>query len=243
MGIEGNIHLLRLAKLCYIGTHPKCWKPGILGVAPSIEHQKVIREIDADVFIDVGANKGQFSLMTRLTWPTVKIYAFEPLSSEAAVFKKVFANDQYTQPFEMALGEFCGTAEIHVSQKADSSSLLPIGELQGKLFPSTIEIGTRSISVATLDSRVEVWQGARRACLKIDVQGFELSVLKGARNALRHCAFVYAECSEVPLYTGQALFSEVKEFLLAEGFKSVRRANEQFVDGRLIQADHLFSRI
>ncbi len=243
MDIKNNILFLRFLKVLFIALHPRCWKPGRLGVAPSIEHKEVIRKIDADLFIDAGANRGQFSLMTRLIWPDVSIFAFEPLESEAGIFKIVFESDPKTKLFEMALGETCGNAEIHLSHRADSSSLLPIGELQQTLYPSTVEVGKRQIKVATLDSLVEVWQGSRRACLKIDVQGYELSVLRGARLALRNCSFVYVECSEVPLYTGQALYSEVESFLNAEGFKAIRRANEQVVDGKLVQADHLFARI
>jgi hypothetical protein len=94
-----------------------------------------------------------------------------------------------------------------------------------------------------LDEFQEVWYSARNALLKLDVQGFELSVLKGARSALKHCAFVYAECSEVALYSGQPLFHEVEAFLASEGFKPVKRSNEQWVRSKLIQADHLFERI
>jgi hypothetical protein len=142
----------------------------------------------------------------------------------------------------MAHGETSGTAENHLSRRADSSSLLPIGDMQAKLFPSTDEIGTLKVRVATLDDLKDVWGPAQKALLKLDVQGFELSVLKGAKQALKNCAFVYAECSEIPLYTGQALFPEVAAFLAGEGFKPVRRANEQWVDGKLVQADHLFAR-
>jgi hypothetical protein len=53
---------------------------------------------------------------------------------------------------------------------------------------------------------------------------------------------VYAECSEVPLYTGQALYPEVAAFLAGHGFRPLRRINEQFDGDRLIQADHLFGR-
>ena len=212
------------------------------GVAPSLEHRQIVSSLDLDLVIDVGSNRGQFSLMSRIEHPTLQIHGFEPLPTEGRVYRNVFERDKKVTLHEMALGETSGSAEIHLSRRADSSSLLPIGDLQPKLFPNTDEIGTLKVRVATLDELDEVWSSARRALLKLDVQGFELSVLKGAKRALKNCAFVYAECSEIPLYSGQALFPEVAEFLVGEGFKPVRRANEQWVDGKLVQADHLFAR-
>jgi hypothetical protein len=114
--------------------------------------------------------------------------------------------------------------------------------MQAKLFPKTEEVGTLTVRVACLDEMVDIWSNARRAVLKLDVQGFELSVLKGARAALKSCAYVYVECSEVQLYNGQALFPDVERFMNENGFRSILRANEQIVDGKLIQADHLFAR-
>lgn len=237
-----NLLRLRIAKAWFAATHPKCWRALSMRVAPSIEHQEVLRSLKIDRLIDVGGNRGQFSLMARLEHPKLPIDAFEPLPGEAAIYKKVFSDDPNSTLHEMALGETAGTAELHLSRRADSSSLLPIGELQSKLFPSTDEVGTLKVRVETLDNLEAVWGSARNALLKLDVQGFELSVLKGARRALRNCAFVYAECSEIPLYTGQALFPEVASFLADQGFAPLRRANEQLADGNLVQADHLFAR-
>jgi len=96
--------------------------------------------------------------------------------------------------------------------------------------------------VAPLDAFPLHWQNAKRALLKIDVQGYELQVLKGARQALKHCAYVYVESSDIVLYEGQALFDEVKAFLEGEDFKLKSRSHEDIVDGNLIQADYLFSK-
>jgi hypothetical protein len=79
--------------------------------------------------------------------------------------------------------------------------------------------------------------------LKIDVQGFELEVLRGGVATLPRVAEVYVECSFFELYEGQALADEVIAFLLASGlrlagvFNLVRHRNEA------IQADLLFRRL
>lgn len=232
----------KLEKVAFSLGHPRCWSPLAKGVAPAIEHREVLASLDCDLLLDVGANRGQFSLISRVMHPRLPIHAFEPQPVEAAVYRRLFSHDPLVALHEVALGDREGEADLHISRRADSSSLLPIGEMQAKLFPSTEEVGTHRVQVMTLDGVSTKWSGAKRILLKLDVQGFELGVLRGARLALRQCAFVYAECSEIPLYTGQALFPEVASFLKAEGFKTIRRANEQYVDGTLIQADHLFGR-
>lgn len=234
---------LRAAKLSFALSRPRCWRALRHGVAPSVEHRSTLATLDPDLLLDVGANRGQFSLWARTLRPGLRIHAYEPLPAEAVIYRKVMGHQPGVELHELALGATPGKAELHVSRRADSSSLLPIGRMQTELFPSTEEVGTVTVQVATLDSLREHWISARRALLKLDVQGFELSVLQGAKQALQHCRWVYAECSHVPLYGGQALYPEVEQFLAGEGFRPVRQANEQHDRaGQLIQADYLFER-
>jgi hypothetical protein len=60
---------------------------------------------------------------------------------------------------------------------------------------------------------------------------------------LRSCRYVYAECSEVPLYDGQALRPEVAAFLKDAGFAEREVLNPSYIRGELIQADYLYERI
>jgi FkbM family methyltransferase len=237
-----SILALKLRKAFFSLTHPQCWKALRMGVAPSIEHRKVLSRIDCDLIIDVGGNRGQFSIMSRLLKPSTPIVAFEPLPSEAEVFRRVTSGFKNIQLHQTALGESAGEAEIHLSRRADSSSLLPIGVMQKKLFWGTDEVGTLKIPVKRLDDFKPEWEKYSRILLKIDVQGFELSVLKGAVETLEHSAFIYVECSETELYVGQALYRDVGTFLEQRGFKLQSRDNETVVDGKLIQADYRFAR-
>ena len=123
---------------------------------------------------------------------------------------------------------------------ADNSSLLASSQLQEQLFPGTQEIGTQEVSVMTLDSFIGKWKSYSRILLKIDVQGVELSVLKGATETLKRCTHVYVECSQVELYVGQALYPDVATFLEQQGYRLQGRCNETIRDGKLIQADYLF---
>jgi FkbM family methyltransferase len=235
---------LRLAKLWICLFNPACFSAFLCGVAPAIEHRKVLLLIRPDGVIDVGANRGQFSLVCRLALPGVPVCAFEPIPKEAMTFRRVHhASYPLITLIESALGNNSGEATLHLSKAADSSSLLPIGIEQKAIFPQTEEIGTLNVSVHRLDDFFYRWEPFSRLLLKIDVQGFELSVLSGAIKTLQSCAYVYVECSEIPLYDGQALRAEVQSFLENHGFNYSRSFNAHWFRGRLIQADYLFERL
>ncbi len=171
---------------------------------------------------------------------SVPIIAFEPIPAEAEIFRRVTARFKDVRLHLVALGEQPGEAEIHLSRSLDSSSLLPIGEAQTSLFKNTDEVGTLRVPVKRLDDFKSEWEGYSRILLKIDVQGFELAVLKGATETLRRCAHVYVECSERELYVGQALYQDAAGFLETQGFELRSRHNETVLDRRLVQADYLF---
>lgn len=232
----------RIKKLTTALARPICWNALRLGVAPTIEHMPLLRKLAFDGIIDVGANRGQFSLACQLVKPTVPIVAFEPIPAEAKVFRRIHDWNKYVVLVQTALGEVSGEATLHLSGRADSSSLLPIGPRQAELFPSTAEVGTITVSVQRLDDLAELWPGRMNQLLKIDVQGSELSVLRGAVETLKCCRYVYAECSEETLYEGQALHGEVTEFLRECGFREQSQINPVFTNGELVQADYLYRR-
>jgi FkbM family methyltransferase len=233
---------MQIRKGLYSLAHPSCWHGLSLGVAPAIEHIDVLRALSVDGIIDVGANRGQFSLACKLCHPLVPIVALEPIPSEAAIFRRVLCSKKGVDLLEMAAGEECAESLLHLSNRADSSSMLPIGERQARLYPGTDEIGSISVNVQRLDALSDHWKGRRRQLLKIDVQGFELSVLKGAKETLISCTHVYAECSEIQLYDGQALRQEVESFLQGAGFTENVQHNPSYSGDQLVQADYLFSR-
>ncbi len=127
---------------------------------------------------------------------------------------------------------------MHLATRADSSSLLALGAKQKAIF-SMDESSTLSVTVRRLDA-VLAEPLTRRSLLKIDVQGFELEVLKGAHQLLPQIDAVYVEASDVELYQGQALIAEIKSLLTEAGFRVVGSFNPQFHQGQRVQADWLF---
>lgn len=211
------------------------------GVAASVEHAPALIGKNIDCFIDIGANKGQFSLVARELYPAAKIIAFEPLDAAYRVYEKLFQADKDITLKKYAISLDIGEVEMNVSRQADSSSLLEITETQTTVFPNTEKVSSESVSVAPLDS-FDIRVGLHQTLfLKIDVQGFELEVLKASHKTLGDCRWVYVEVSFIELYANQAQANQVVEYLGHCGFKLTGVYNTSYDNrGHTIQADFLF---
>jgi FkbM family methyltransferase len=211
-------------------------------VAAGAEHAGVLHQLGAvRTVVDIGANAGQFALVVRHCFPGARIVSFEPLVRPAALWREVFAGDVRATLVEAAVGSEPGEAEIHLSARDDSSSLLPITDRQDELFPGTAETGTVPVRVMRLSDALGEEEIAAPAMLKLDVQGFELQALAGCEDLLGCFEWVYAECSFVELYAGQALADEVIAWLRERGFRLTGIFNMSYDRvGRAIQADFLF---
>ena len=213
------------------------------GVAASVEHKAVLRNLDCRSVIDIGANRGQFALAARHNFPNANIISFEPLSEPATVFRRVFSFDNAVTLHNTAIGPKLEQRAMHVSGRDDSSSLLPISSLQEEIFPGTSEVETVDVRVAPLDAFIDEGDIVAPAMLKLDVQGFELDALRGCESLLPKFNWVYCECSFVELYSGQKLAADVIDWLSSKGFRIKGMYNPAYDrEGQAVQADFLFLR-
>jgi FkbM family methyltransferase len=212
------------------------------GVLPSHVHQATLRRTTPDVVVDAGANRGQFSLDVVRALPSAVVHAFEPLRSEADVFEAVFAAQPNVTLHRLGLWSEAGSMAMHVSASPDSSSLLPIGATQSEIFPGTHGVGEDDVEVVRLDEVMSAHDLGPRALLKIDVQGSELEVLRGAGELLRTFQWVYTELSLVQFYVGQPTAGAVIAHLVESSFELVDVTIATRHRGRAVQVDALFER-
>lgn len=144
------------------------------------------------------------------------IYLFEPLTSAFNELRKhVVGEEKY---FRLALGSKESKAELHVDINNDgqSSSLLKPA-LHLKQYPDITFPHKETVSVRTLDG-FEI-----TACnaLWMDVQGYEMEVLKGAINTLKYIDYVYTEVNVDEVYENCTRLYELDEFLTLHGFERV----------------------
>lgn len=223
------------------------WRRALLdhGVAAGVEHCVVLRQLgEVRSIVDIGANQGQFALAVRHQFPEASILSFEPLPAPVAAYRAVFANDQKTTLHEAAIGPEPGQTVMHLSVRHDSSSLLPISAAQNAHFPGTGPAGTTLVTVGPLPDYIAPAEIEPPALLKLDVQGFELQALAASESLLPLFSWVYAECSFIELYDGQALADEVVAWLRQRGLALSGVYNLVGDNaGRPIQVDALFARI
>ena len=158
------------------------------------------------------------------------------------MFRKVFRGDPKVTLHQSAIGPESGTATMHVAAADDSSSLLAISAMQERLFPGTGEIRTATVKIGRLSSSVSAEEIVAPAMLKLDVQGYELvEALRGCEDLLARFSYIYAECSFVELYEGQALADEIIAWLCEWGFRLSGVYHMGYdQNGRAVQRDFLF---
>ena len=240
-----NIFFLRLRKAIFVLFKPIFWPAALNGVFPSIEHEKCLAPLKGkvDAVIDVGANKGQFALLISDMFGPVYYIAFEPIPEIHYQLKKVVNNlPLKSQLYDVALSDVpCSDTIFHIASAADSSSLLPITSMQVDVFNVVDSGKTLLVDVKTLDDYFSAFENIKNLLIKIDVQGLELNVLKGAVKALSIAKYVLVEASSVEFYKGQSLFHELDQFMTSVGFSRYRSfANTFSSKGDVLQGDYLY---
>ena len=121
----------------------------------------------------------------------------------------------------LALWEYAGTQTLYVPRHVSAASCLPPNQafFQRLPDPSPMEVVTTiEIETTTLDAYCELSE-INFDVVKLDVQGGELAILKGAVNSLHSSILaVIAEVEFVALYENQPLFAEVDQFMRSQGF-------------------------
>jgi FkbM family methyltransferase len=225
------------------------WIPGYRGhflrtrVAASTEHDRILSGLQLRTVVDIGANRGQFALCIRHLYPQAQIYCFEPLSKPARSWMRNFGADPRAKLFKKAVAAQIGSATMSVSRWDVSSSLLPFAQAQHDNFPLTEEASREAVETTTLEACLDERTLEDPALLKLDVQGYELTALRGCGALLDKFKYIYTEVSFIELYVGQALATELIAFLFDRGFKLICVANLSYGKSiRPIQADFLFSK-
>ena len=118
-------------------------------------------------------------------------------------------------------------------------------DLHLRIAPQSAYVGEETVPIAPLASALAPFlSGDERILAKLDVQGYELGVLRGAREILPTVRVIEAEMSTRPLYEGQPLWDEVVQFVAQAGFE-LSIAHELLIEtdtGHLLQLDGVFAR-
>jgi FkbM family methyltransferase len=230
-------------KLIRVARNPAHRRALTKGVAAAVEHCDVAFGHDFATVIDVGAHHGQFALFALDRFPRAGIWCLEPLPPARRRFLRVLDDDSRVRLIPCAAGSHQGRLELHVAEASDLSSLLPLADAGDRVVSGLHEIGRVEVDTVRLDTAIAPNALKRPSLLKIDVQGYELEVLRGAEGLLGRLDELLIECSFFGLYRSQPLVADVvchlrdRGFVLTGVFGLVRDRWR-----RCVEADLLFSR-
>jgi len=164
--------------------------------------------------IDVGANEGAWLAAVRVMAPTVEVIALEPSSEMASQLRSRFAGDPGVTIVEAAASDVDGDATFHVTAHSHNSSLRNPRDMDvyyGGGWQKTKELKVETVRLDTL------LVGQTPSLIKIDVQGAEASVLRGAEEVVARSGAILIEVTTRSHYDGDTLFPELDNRLRALG--------------------------
>lgn len=169
--------------------------------------------------VDIGANEGAWSAHVLRVFPELTILAVEPGSEPLSVLRQRFADHGNVTVDPRGVTDASGTSTFHRTRASVFASLLPpeaaLHDLYALPGSPTEVVETVEVETATLDELV----GERPVSLvKLDVQGGEMAVLRGGRNALERTTAVLVEVIYLPHYEGDATFPELHDAMGELGF-------------------------
>lgn len=214
--------------------------------SPDAQVAQMLAKLDIDLVFDIGANTGQYGTLLRTLGYAGRIVSFEPLADAHAALTATAARDAaWTVAPRGAIGDSDGEIVINVAANSASSSVLDMLETHSAAAPESVYVGTETVPLHRLDTVAEAYVGgARRVYIKVDTQGFEAAVLRGAPVMFERAAAVQLELSLVPLYAGQPLWDEMIALMAAHGLVlwALWPGFADAASGRLLQCDAIFAR-
>ncbi len=192
--------------------------------------------------VDVGAYEGRWTEMIKRVFPTTRVLMVEAQFEKEAVLGAVAQRHAGAVHSAIALlGPVTGQTVAFHAMESGSSVLDE---------QSNVPRITRHIAMQTLDDLLHERSLGPAALLKLDVQGYELGVLRGGAVALAQADAVLLEVSFLEFNRGGATFAEIIAFMSEHGFcvydicSCIRRSDLalDIPDGTLVQSDLLFVR-
>lgn len=197
------------------------WDHSLANLASASHLRTLFAELNPEVLIDVGANRGQFAISARALGFKGKIVSFEPQRGLYGTLKTLANKDGNWVVYPYGLGDKREELELSIYADDTFSSVLSLSDKAVEKFGDLVSVtATEMIEIRTLDEvmSAEHLNTGSRIFLKSDTQGNELNVLLGAAETLSNAIAVLVEAAVDPLYVGAAHYFSLNEVLLGHGF-------------------------
>lgn len=215
---------------------------------------KLLKKLDVDCVIDVGANRGYFAQHLRQGGFKGHILCFEPIRANCNEIEQKARGDKRWKVVNVALGAVDGMQTFNVIKTGEQNVLSSFLNLrEAEVLNSFVTLQneherthTEEVRVCRLDAILpellpkDEWQ---RIFLKMDTQGYDLKVFEGSRGILPHVVSLQSEISVRPLYHDMPSYRESLRVYEEAGFGVmnlfvVNRTN----NGAILEYDCLMAR-
>lgn len=169
--------------------------------------------------VDVGGNVGEYALAVRSRAPKADVHVFEPSATNVALLTSTFAGDQKVTVVPLALSDQAGVSKLFADHPGSGLGSLT----RRRLDHFDVEMNHfEEVALTTLDQYWSSVLGERAIdLLKIDVEGHELAVLRGAQRALERTSVIQLEFGGCNIDT-RTFFQDVYYYLIPRGFRIFR---------------------
>jgi FkbM family methyltransferase len=189
-------------------------QPPIDRVSELVFLRELLGQLEIDCVLDVGANRGQFAGELRKIGYAGPIISFEPVSTEFRAMQEKFRKDSKWRGHQIALGSTDESRSINIPNLTVLSSFLESITAEQNCRTETIEIRRLDGLLPSILADLDV----SRVYLKMDTQGFDLEVFKGASGCVEKIQGIQSELSVQPLYKNMPRYLEALQIYEDAGF-------------------------
>jgi FkbM family methyltransferase len=183
-----------------------------LSTIPSMRHLDMGKRLEhmaglgfqPETIVDVGAAEGTWSRMAARIWPNAHLIGFEPNPTNEAKLERT----------RRQLPQFA----YHLCFLGAESGRVTYADRGAQTSLYTEALGNDEAEMRTLDACYEAELFPQPQLLKLDVQGYELEVLKGGQRVLSGCEAVLAEVSFFRFHPEMPTADDVIAYLKERGF-------------------------
>jgi FkbM family methyltransferase len=188
-----------------------------------IMQQRLLAGREVKTVFDVGSYHGEWTATYRRLFPAAQVFAFEPFPESRNIIERTFKGDSAVTVSGVAVGDVPGERTFYSNQLAATNSLLRVDSRTDASLVSHELLALQSeltVPVITIDQFCVEHGIDRLNLLKIDVQGAETLVLRGAADMLSRQAvdLIYTELQIMHHYQGQSYYFEVCDYLHRTGY-------------------------
>jgi len=176
-----------------------------------ISFSDIVKKYNMNIngIIHIGAHYGE-EIVDYINEGIQNVILFEPLSDNFDILYKNSKNlNANIEAYQVALGSKFGESTMYVSDNEKQSSSILKPKVHLSHHPDVKFLSKEKVEVHLLDE----YDCHNYNFLNMDVQGYELEVLKGGSETLKHIDYVYCEVNRDEVYENNAYVEDLDEYL------------------------------